>query len=494
MDIREIEVGKCYANEDGGMVRRVLSIEVENDHGEWRRVGWNVPGRKRRRLLDLSGAVPLMSLSDFAAWAARAVDDPDEPRVATDEDIRFFDALEHSYEVESVLEGPGVETRKERGCIPIPYDRLAEFIDKPVYLSWQLGPRVWILKEIRGDQVELTMPRAWKTCTARACDVSLFTGYEVDRETRKYAWETAARIKARVFGQDFIIDRVASLLARRRALGQARKGPLATILVSGPPGTGKSEIAKAVSAAVFGTEEHMLNIQCEDLGTEELSLWALVGAPRLYTGSRQGAIIEYLIENKGEGVILFDHLERFTRDKEAPVAKMMLTLLEEGTVRSQYDGQVYDAKGCVIILTRNLKQTELRELSQQTEDPTDLQLAGKLKLKETLAPEFFDRIALLATTMPVDDEARSRILEMRFRRTAESHGVDGVVLADGFHLLLTQGVEVSKQQNVRAALRWLENLADEAFINAAYEHHWHRVIADWDGKQIVLRPVVAPEE
>src|ERR1700751_1772308 len=77
-----------------------------------------------------------------------------------------------------------------------------------------------------------------------------------EKDTRRYDAATIAeKIKSRVIGQDLIADTVSSFIARKAAR-RTKKGTIANILISGPTGTGKSELAKAVSEAVFGSEDY----------------------------------------------------------------------------------------------------------------------------------------------------------------------------------------------------------------------------------------------
>jgi len=309
----------------------------------------------------------------------------------------------------------------------------------------------------------------------------------------------AEKIKSRVLGQDAIADTVASFIARRASRPKAR-GTLANILISGPTGTGKTEMAKTISEAVFGSEDHMLPILCNTLGSSGDAMAALVGAPAVYRGSSKGSIIEYLVKNKGQGVILFDEIEKaITHDgvpsKDAPILKMLLTLLDEGKIQSQYDMSVHEAKGCIVILTSNLKQKELGELAKQVTDPEELERACKRVLQDAFAPEFLARLDLVTTTAPLSDTVRAQICLMHFERLAKIYGIEITDLAPGFFPFLLEGAERFKEgDNTREVLRWIEKLAEDPLIDVVHEHKWKRVVADWDGQRIVLSPSPEAEE
>ncbi len=148
----------------------------------------------------------------------------------------------------------------------------------------------------------------------------------VDREkdSRRFdAAAIAAKIKRRVIGQDRLAETIASFVARKAAR-RVRKDTLANILISGPTGTGKSEMAKAVSEAVFGSEEFMLQIDCGNIGSSQHALASLAGAPKLWQGATRGALADYLTKTKGEGVILFDEYEKAAPTADAPLGELLL--------------------------------------------------------------------------------------------------------------------------------------------------------------------------
>jgi ATP-dependent Clp protease ATP-binding subunit ClpA len=309
---------------------------------------------------------------------------------------------------------------------------------------------------------------------------------EAAKDTRRFdAAEIAEKIKSRVIGQDVIADTIAAFVARKAAR-RTKKGTIANILISGPTGTGKSEMAKAVSEAVFGSEEFMLQIDCGNMGTSPSGLASLVGSPSVYQGSSRGALADYLTKTKGEGVILFDEYEKAAPTKDAPLGKMLLKLMDEGKLQSQYDMSVLDAMGCIVILTSNLKQKELAEVAKQITDPEELELACKRVLSDAMAPEFLERIDLVTTTAPLSRESMAKIVMLHFERLAKSHDVNVVDVGPGFFDLLVEGAEKFGQTSARGVIRWLGKIGDDAFIEAVNQHHWRKVIADWDGTRLVL--------
>jgi ATP-dependent Clp protease ATP-binding subunit ClpB len=313
-----------------------------------------------------------------------------------------------------------------------------------------------------------------------------------EKDTRRYdAAAIAEKIKSRVIGQDLIADTVASFVARKAAR-RTKKGTIANILISGPTGTGKSELAKAVSEAVFGSEEFMLQIDCGNMGTQASGLAALIGSPSVYQGSSKGSLADYLAKTKGEGVILFDEYEKAAPTKDAPLGKMLLKLMDEGKLQSQYDMSVLDATGCIIILTSNLKQKELAEVARQIQDSEQLELACKRILSDAMAQEFLERLDLVTTTAPLSQESMAKIVMLHFERLAKSHDVTVVDVKPDFFDLLVIGAEKFGETSTRGVIRWLGKIGDDAFIEAVNVHHWRRVVADWNGTSLVLHE--APPE
>ena len=201
----------------------------------------------------------------------------------------------------------------------------------------------------------------------------------------------------RVIGQDEAVSAVAKAIRRARAGLKDPARPIGSFIFLGPTGVGKTELTKALAAAMFGDENAMIRLDMSEY-MEKHSVSKLVGSPPGYVGYDEGGQLTQAVRTKPYSVILFDEIEKAHPD----VFNMLLQVLEDGRLTDS-KGRTVDFKNTIIIMTSNVGAHEIatNKIGFAKEDDTEME---KLKeydemkermmeaLKNTFRPEFINRI------------------------------------------------------------------------------------------------------
>ena len=143
-------------------------------------------------------------------------------------------------------------------------------------------------------------------------------------------------LTSRVIGQELVAQQLARGIYRRAA--QERRGkPVFTAMLSGPTGTGKTEMAKAVADYLFGDGSGLFRVDCANV-LGEAGLQTLIGSPKGYAGSSSWGTLTAHLRATPRTVLLFDEIEKAVTSPTAPMAKLLLSLLDEGVCTEQSDG------------------------------------------------------------------------------------------------------------------------------------------------------------
>lgn len=161
----------------------------------------------------------------------------------------------------------------------------------------------------------------------------------------------------RIIGQDNAVHAVADAVRRSRTGLKEPKRPMGCFLFTGPTGSGKTELSKALAECLFGDEESLIRFDMSEY-MEKHSVSKLIGSPPGYVGCEDGGILTERVRRKPYSVILFDEIEKAHSD----INNILLQIFEEGTLMDS-SGRSVSFRNTVVILTSNLGAVKLTENS-----------------------------------------------------------------------------------------------------------------------------------
>jgi ATP-dependent Clp protease ATP-binding subunit ClpC len=256
--------------------------------------------------------------------------------------------------------------------------------------------------------------------------VSRATGIPVAQltaEEKERLLELEEHLHKRVIGQDEAVVAVAEAVRRSRAgLGDPDR-PIGSFLFLGPTGVGKTELARALAEALFGSEDRMVRIDMSEF-QERHTTSRLVGAPPGYVGYEEAGQLTEAVRRTPYAVLLLDEIEKAHPD----VFNILLQVLDDGRL-TDGQGRTVDFKNTVVIMTSNLGSDLIgrRGLGFAASDivasgADDQQLRDRVmtRLREAFRPEFLNRIDEIIVFRHLDEtqlrQITSLLLEETIRR------------------------------------------------------------------------------
>jgi ATP-dependent Clp protease ATP-binding subunit ClpB len=253
-----------------------------------------------------------------------------------------------------------------------------------------------------------------------AAVVSRWTGIPVSKmlesEMAKLA-HAEDELKKRVVGQEEAISAVANAIRRSRAGVSEENKPIGSFIFLGPTGVGKTELAKALAEFMFSDENAMIRVDMSEY-MEKHSISKFIGSPPGYIGYDEGGQLTEQIRRRPYSVVLFDEIEKAHPD----VFNVLLQLLDDGRL-TDAKGRVVNFKNAIIIMTSNLGNQLLKEVSLGFEDKsvrTDQKMdEEKMKervneaLKAHFKPEFINRLDEIIIFHPLSKKNIERIIDLQ---------------------------------------------------------------------------------
>ena len=213
----------------------------------------------------------------------------------------------------------------------------------------------------------------------------------------------------RVVGQDEAVTVVSEAILRSRAGIADPKKPIGSFLFLGPTGVGKTELAKALSEALFDDEKNLIRIDMSEY-MEKHSVSRLVGAPPGYVGYEEGGQLTEAVRKKPYSVVLFDEIEKAHPD----VFNILLQVLDDGRITDS-QGRTVDFKNTIIILTSNLGSDIILDgISADGDIAQDARERVSSLLKMQFRPEFLNRLDEIVFYRPLTRSDITNILKLMF--------------------------------------------------------------------------------
>jgi ATP-dependent Clp protease ATP-binding subunit ClpB len=232
----------------------------------------------------------------------------------------------------------------------------------------------------------------------------------------------------RVIGQDEAIQVVADAVRRSRAGLSDPKRPIGSFIFLGTTGVGKTELAKALAEFLFDDENMMTRIDMSEY-QEKFSVTRLIGSPPGYVGYDEGGQLTEAIRRKPYSVVLFDEIEKAHPD----VFNVLLQVLDDGRLTDN-KGRTVNFKNTIIIMTSNLGSNLIRENFARINATNREEIIEQTKnevfemLKQTIRPEFLNRVDELVMFAPLNEQEIKQIVQLQIERIQAQLKANGVTL------------------------------------------------------------------
>ncbi len=280
------------------------------------------------------------------------------------------------------------------------------------------------------------------------------------QEERDRLLSLESRLKSRVIGQDEAVKRVAQAIQVARAGLKPRNRPSGVFMFLGPTGVGKTELARALSAEVFGSDDHLIRVDMSEY-MEKHSVSRMIGAPPGYVGYDQEGQLTGKLRRRPHSVVLLDEIEK----AHPEVFDLFLQVFDAGRL-TDAQGHTIDAQHAIWIMTSNVGtdmlgrsmpsgfRASIKETAEEMQRDRLLE-----RLRETFRPEFLNRIDDIVIFHPLDQGQTRAITRLQINELAARLLEQGLVLKaqeSAIDLLCKEGF--SQTQGARPLRRTIERL------------------------------------
>ena len=298
----------------------------------------------------------------------------------------------------------------------------------------------------------------------------------------------------RVIGQDEAVEKVTEAILRSRAGIQDPDRPIGSFLFLGPPGVGKTELAKALAQTLFDDERNMVRIDMTEY-MEKYSVSRLVGAPPGYVGYEEGGQLTEAVRRHPYSVVLFDEVEKAHPD----VFNILLQVLDDGRITDS-QGRTVDFKNTIIILTSNLGSNYILEgINEKGEISGEARTMVDGLLKQQFRPEFLNRLDDIVFYKPLTKDEITRIVDLMIadlQKRLEEKQLTVELTQAAKDYVVDSGYD--PVYGARPLRRFLQSKVETAIAKAIISRDLRprtHLVVDYNGRELTVEPVtIMPRE
>ena len=277
--------------------------------------------------------------------------------------------------------------------------------------------------------------------------VSRWTGIPVNKmvqSEKEKLLHLEEELHDRVVGQDEAIRAIADAVRRSRAGLNDPRRPIGSFIFLGTTGVGKTELAKALAEYLFDDENMMTRIDMSEY-QEKHAVSRLVGAPPGYVGYDEGGQLTEAVRRKPYSVVLFDEIEKAHPD----VFNILLQVLDDGRLTDN-KGRMVNFKNTIIIMTSNMGSSVIRDnfakMTPENKDETVEKTKQEVldMLKQTIRPEFLNRIDETIMFTPLNEKEIEEIVGLQVKSVKKMLSANGITLEvtpAALHFLAEEGYD-----------------------------------------------------
>ncbi|MDR2377251.1 MAG: ATP-dependent Clp protease ATP-binding subunit [Puniceicoccales bacterium] len=363
--------------------------------------------------------------------------------------------------------------QKERAIRDQRFEEAAQLRDREKQLREQRASALHSWREQLQSPTAVTIDEA---CIYHT--VANYTGIPLERmEPREsQSWlSIEEELQSSVIGQSEAIAGIARSLRRARADFRDPKRPIASFLLLGPSGVGKTHLAKVLAEKVFGSADALISVDMTEY-LEKFSASRLIGSPPGYIGHEEGGQLTEAVRRKPYSVLLFDEIEK----AHPEVLPLFLQILEEGHLTDSL-GRKVDFRNTLLLMTSNVgaeffqKNGNLGFPSSGQGEFGDFE-ATKTRVmeevKKAFRPEFLNRLSELIVFRPLSRSALEAIIQLdlaALNRRLAAKGISVRLSREMQDFLIQKGYDpkCGARPLRRAIERHVEDPLAEAFLQGS---------------------------